>query len=132
MGDVSATMAVAKRLVELCRQGQNRQAIEELYTDDHVAVEVMDGGPEMPRVTEGKAGCLKGSDWFFEHHEIHGGEVGDPMPNGDRFVVFMSIDLTADIGPMAGQRMQMKEACLYTVRDGKISRSEYFYDVEGF
>lgn len=32
---------------------------------------------------------------------------------------------------MAGQRMQMQEAALYTVTDGKIVHEQFFYDMGG-
>ncbi len=118
---------VGKRLVELCKQGQNRKAIEELYADDAVSIEAMAAGPK-GRETKGKKDLLAGSDWFFEAHEIHAGEIDGPYPCDDKFICFMSIDLTARQGPMAGQRMQMKEACHYTVKNGKITRSEFYYD----
>lgn len=28
---------------------------------------------------------------------------------------------------MAGRRMQMEEVCLYTIKEGKIVREEFFY-----
>lgn len=119
------TMTIGKRLVDLCNAGRNREAIEELYADDAVAYEAMEGpnGREM----RGKEGLLAASDWFFNAFEIHGHEARGPFPNDDKFVCFMTIDLTAKDGPMAGQRMQMEEAAVYTVRDGKIARSEFYY-----
>lgn len=124
------TMEIAKRLVELCRTGQNRLAVEELYAEDAVSIEPMAMGPEMPKETSGKAEILKSTDWWFENMDIHGGEVGDPMLCDDQFACTMSVDVTAKAGPMAGQRMQMHEICLYDVKDGKIVKSRFFYDVQ--
>ena len=44
---------VARKLVDLCRQGRNMDAIRELYADDIVAVEAAEGGG-MPREMRGK------------------------------------------------------------------------------
>ena len=123
---IHETMQVAHRLVELCRTGQNRKAIEELYADTVEFHEAMEGGPKANGPLH-KDEILKGSDWFFENNEIHASAVEGPYPNADRFICFMSIDLTPKAGPMAGQRMQMTEGCLYTVKNGKITRSEFFY-----
>ncbi|MEL6329585.1 MAG: nuclear transport factor 2 family protein [Planctomycetota bacterium] len=123
-----STYEVAKRLVELCKAGEHRKAIEELYADDATAYEAVQG-PMDSREMSGKAALLKGSDQFFEMNEVHGGEVDGPYPCDDKFICFMSIDLTPKAGPMEGQRFQMSEACLYTVKDGKIARSEFFYHV---
>jgi len=122
----ASTMAIGQKLVDMCREGKNRQVIEELYSDDHIAIEAMAGGPK-GRATSGKEDLLAGNDWFFNAFEIHDSSVDGPYPCDDKFICFMSIDLTGKEGPMAGQRTQMKEACLYTVQDGKIVRSEFFY-----
>ena len=39
--------------------------------------------------------------------------------------------MTAKCGPMAGQRMQMQEAGLYTVDNGKIVMEEFYYHMGG-
>ena len=123
------TMAVADRLVALCREGQFKEAVEELYADDAVQIEAVDMPPESPmqRVTEGKAALLKSHDEFDRNVEVHGCEVGDPFPHGDRFICSMTLDATYNQGPMAGQRSKNAEMCLYTVENGKITRGEFFY-----
>lgn len=133
------TMAVGTRLVELCAQGKHRQAIEELYADQVEVYEAMDPanmGPECPEGmkpngVQSKADLLKGCDWFFENTEVHGRSSDGPYPNGDEFVVFMVLDSTFKTGPMAGRRMEMKEACIYRVANGKIVSSKYCYPTPG-
>jgi ketosteroid isomerase-like protein len=61
--------------------------------------------------------------------EVHRVDVGEPYPHDDRFIVSMTMDSTPSTGPMAGKRHEEKEMCLYTVKDGKISRVEFFYKV---
>lgn len=123
------TLAVGRRLVELCKQGHNRKAIEELYAEDAVSTEPMPG-PTGDRVTRGKAALLKGSDWFFANHTIHSSFVDGPYPCDDAFICMMGIDLTAKAGPLAGQRMEMKEAARYTVKNGKITSSTFYYPTD--
>jgi predicted ester cyclase len=44
-----------------------------------------------------------------------------------QFVVPMTMDCTSNEGPMAGQRMNMSETALYTVKNGKITEGKFFY-----
>ena len=54
--------------------------------------------------------------------------LGDgPLAHGDRFVVGFQYDVT---NKPSGKRMKMDEVGLYTVRNGKIVREEFFYDAE--
>lgn len=117
---------IAKRLVELCREGKYEQAQDELYAQDAVSVE-MEGAPG------GASGNVKGLDairekgrkWQESIETIHGGSVGDPIVAGDWFSVAMGIDATyKGMG-----RMDMKEICVYQVRDGKIAHEQFFYNV---
>lgn len=121
-------LEVAKQLVALCREGKNQEAIDALYADDVVSVEVM-GSPEMPKEMTGKPAVLAKNQWWNENHEVHNGECVGPFPHGERFIVCFKYDVTAKSGPMAGKRMAMEEAGLYTAVDGKIVREEFFYDM---
>lgn len=122
------TLAIGKRLVELCQQGENLQAIDELYADDVSNVELIEM-PGFSQRTEDKATTRAETAKWIAMHEVHGGEVKGPWPHGDRFAVLFSMDITAKEGPMAGQRMQGDEIGLYTVKDGKIVLVEWFYDI---
>ncbi|MEM7627072.1 MAG: nuclear transport factor 2 family protein [Planctomycetota bacterium] len=124
-------LAVGKQLVEYinpenCRF---RDAIVDLYADDAKHIEACDMGPDMPQITDGKEAILKMSDWWESVHEVHGHEVKGPYPHGNgSFATWMSLDVTAKEGPMANQRMQMQEVCVYGVKDGKISQVEFYWD----
>ncbi|MFZ4576336.1 MAG: SnoaL-like domain-containing protein [Phycisphaerales bacterium] len=119
---------VAARLHELCNAGKFHEAMVELYADDarHVEAMEMPGSP-YKRVMEGKAALLKMSENWGKTTTVHGASVGTPLVNGDQFVCQMTMDCTSSEGPMAGQRMNMSETCLYTVRDGKIVEAKFFY-----
>jgi ketosteroid isomerase-like protein len=121
------TQQIARRLVELCREGKGQQAQDELYSSDAVSVE-MEGmqGSGMPTVARGiDAIREKGRQFNAGVEEVHGGSVGDPIVVGNWFAVVMTMDAT-----MKGRgRVNMQEICVYQVRDGKIVREQFFYDV---
>jgi ketosteroid isomerase-like protein len=121
-----STYEIGQRLVEFCRQGKNLEAVDTLYAPDVVSVETH-GTPEMPARMEGIDAIRGKNRWWLDNHEIHSTEMGGPWPHGDRFITTMKIDVTAKVGPYAGKRMQFEEAGLYTVRDGKIAKEEFFF-----
>ncbi len=121
-----STFEVGQQLVELCRQGKNLEAVDTLYASNIVSLDVH-GDATIPARMEGIDAIRKKNQWWLANHEIHSFDVKGPWPHGDRFVVMMKFDVTSKAGPMAGQRMQMEEAGLYTVKDGKIVQEEYFY-----
>lgn len=122
------TELVAKRLVELCRQGKNLQAIEELYADNAQQIEAMTmPGPDASRVMEGKKTILERAKQFHQSTTIHSASTSAALANGDQFICEMKLDCTASQGPMAGQRMNVSEFSLYTVKDGKITEAKFFY-----
>jgi ketosteroid isomerase-like protein len=125
---MDSTVEVAKKLVAFCKQNKNLEAVETLYADHIVSVDAH-GSDQMPKRMEGKPAVLGKNKWFFENHEIHSQSAQGPWPHDDRFIVTFTIDCTAKAGPMTGKRMQMTEAGLYTVKDGKIVKEEFFYDM---
>ena len=123
-----STIEVAKRLVELCQAGKNMQALDELYSPNIVSVEGA-AMPNMPQTQTGIDAIRKKSEWWYDNHEIHSGEATGPWPHGDRFIVHFKYDVTSKVGPYAGKRMTIDEAGLYTVKEGKIVKEEFFYDM---
>jgi hypothetical protein len=120
------TEAIAKRLVELCREGKYEEAQRELYAKDAVSIE-----PE--GLPPGAMGNVKGLEAIYEKgrqfqaavEAVHGGSVSDPVIAGNWFSVSMRLDIT-----MKGRgRMDMQEICLYHVKEGKIVLEQFFYDV---
>ena len=62
--------------------------------------------------------------WWRDNHEVHSASVTGPWPNGDRFIVGFQYDIT---NKPSGTRMKMDDTALFTVKNGKIVREEFFY-----
>ncbi len=123
-----STFTIAKKYVELVSANQNHIALETLFSPDIVSVEA--GTPPGATSAESrgiKAVAAKGKQWM-ENHEVHSSKVEGPWPNGNRFVVRFSYDVT---NKPSGKRFQMEEAALFTVENDKIVREEFFYPTEG-
>lgn len=126
---MTATEAVGRKLVDLCNQGKHLDAIAALYSRDIVSVEAC-AAPGFEQVQQGIDKIRAKNEWWLANHEWHGGGAEGPFPHGeDRFAVIFSMDVTPKAGPMQNRRMQMKEIALYTVKDGKIAREEFFYSM---
>ena len=115
------TEEVANKVVELCRKQAWVEAIDTLYSPDIVSVEArsMDGGSPEMRGIEAVRGK---SQWWTNTMEIHSFSVSGPFVAHDRFVVQFDIDVT---DKDSKHRLQMSEAGVYTVKDGKIVREEF-------
>jgi hypothetical protein len=120
------TEAIAKRLVELCREGKYEQAQRELYGEDCASVEP-EGAPP------GALGNAKGLKAIYEKthafesmvEAIHANHVSDPVIAGNWFSVSMSLDMT-----MKGRgRTLMQEIAVYQVKNGKVVLEKFFYDM---
>lgn len=127
---MASVMEVGKKLVDLCKAGKFKEAMESLYGPNIVSIEA--GGPpgQSPR-SEGIAAVKAKGEWWEKNHEIHSAQVEGPWPHGDRFIVKFKMDVTAKDGPMMGKRFMMEEAALYTVKDGKVVHEEFFYSMGG-
>ncbi|MBI1340120.1 nuclear transport factor 2 family protein [bacterium] len=116
--------SVAERLVKYCKEGKEAQGLKELYAPDAVSVEAM-APPGGKARTEGLAGIKGKHDWWNGAHTIHSTTVEGPFMHGrNRFGVIFSMDVT---NKQSKERIQMKELAIYTVRQGKISKEEFFY-----
>jgi len=114
------TQEIANRLVELCRQGQNHQAIQELYAPGIHSIEAAGE----PREAHGLDAVLQKAQYFAETMEVHDMQISDPLVGSNHFAVTMYMDATSK---PTGQREAMTEVCVYEAKDGKIVREQFFY-----
>ena len=117
------TLEVGKKLVELCKQGKNQEAMDALYAPDIVSVEAA-AMPGMSAEVRGREAVFAKSKWWNDNHTVHSASTEGPWPHGDRFIVRFSYDVT---NKPSNLRFTMDEAALFTVKDGKIVREEFFY-----
>jgi hypothetical protein len=117
-------LELGNKLVALCREGRNVDAVRELYADDVVSAEAA-SGPGFERIATGKAAVLAKNTSWLESHDVHDAGVRGPFPHGDdRFAVIFTFDAT---NKPDKRRSQMEEVGLFHVAGGKIVREEFFY-----
>lgn len=113
---------VAERLVLLCREGKNVDAINELYDEDVVSHEP--GGSPM-KEKNGKDAVLEATNqWFESVQELHNSYISNPIVAGNFFACTMKVDATYK----QHGRNVMDELCVFEVEDGKIVSDRFFYN----
>jgi ketosteroid isomerase-like protein len=121
--ETTKAQEVAHRLVDLCREGKNVDAINELYDDNVVSIEP-ESSP-MPGKTVGKKAVLESTNqWFSSVQEIHSVYISDPIVTDNFFACTMDIDATYK----EHGRNEMNELCVFEIKNGKIVSSQFFYN----
>jgi ketosteroid isomerase-like protein len=121
----TSTGSVAQELVTLCRAGRNMDAVDKLYSPKIVSVEPM-GTETMPAEMTGLEAVKGKNQWWFDNNEVHSAQVNGPFVGEGQFAVQYTYDTTFK---PTGQRVTMTEMALYTVKDGKIVREQFYYNV---
>jgi hypothetical protein len=117
------TQEIGNKLVALCKQGKNQEVKETLYARDIVSVEAAAPPGASAELRGIDAVLAKGKAWA-DNHTVHDAVVVGPYPHGVRFIVRFKYDIT---NKPSNKRLQLDEAALFTVKDGKIVREEFFY-----
>ncbi len=120
---MSSTLEVAKKYVQLCKEGKNEAILDELFTKDTVSVEA-GAPPGGERTAKGLEAIRAKSKWWTENHTVHKAELFGPYPHDERFAVRFLYDIT---NKPSGARITMDEVGLFTVSNGKIVKEEFFY-----
>ena len=116
---------IANKLVEYCRTGNFSRCYEELY-DQNAIVSQEPAGAMWEVATGMEELQAKGKKWGDMVEEMHGASVSDPIVAGNYFTCRMVNDVTfKGIG-----REKMDELCVYEVKNGKIVKEQFFYDVQ--
>ncbi|MBO9562041.1 MAG: nuclear transport factor 2 family protein [Niastella sp.] len=115
------TQEIANRLVEICRSGEWEKAQRELYADDAISKEPY-ATPEFEKETKGLKAILdKGRKFDSMIDTVHSLSVSDPIVAENSFACILDMDISMK----QKGRMQMKELCIYKVKDGKIIEEEF-------
>ncbi len=118
-------MEIGKAVADLCKQGKNQEAIDRFYSPNVVSVEAC-ATPGMDRTMKGIQAIKGKNQWWVDNHEIHGGSVDGPYPHDDRFVLHFKYDVTPK---QIKKRITLDEVGLFTVKDGKVVKEEFFYSM---
>ena len=118
------TQEVANRFMELSKEGKYDLIQEELYAADcesiepaHAMADGLTNAIGMEAIKE------KGKKFNESIEEMHGGYTGDPIVAGNYFSVAMGMDATLKgVG-----RIKMDEIAVYEVKDGKITKEQFFF-----
>src|SRR5437867_7465273 len=121
------TEEVATKLVDYCRKGEWRKALDDLYANDIVSVEAREM-ENMPAEMRGIDQVRGKTDWWEKNMEVHDSKVSGPFVAGDTFVVRFDIDAT---DRNSKERMQMSEVGIYTVKDDKIAHERFLPLADG-
>ena len=111
------TEEVAKKVVELVRKQAWYEALDTLYDDNVVSVEV--GAGDEKRGKENVRGKI---DWWVGAFEVHSFKAGEPFVAHDRFVLKYDAEIS---DKKTKERRKLTEVGLYTVKNGKIVREEF-------
>jgi hypothetical protein len=113
---------VGYKLVEMCNQGKNFDLMRTMYTPDIVSVE--GNGEE----TKGQAPVIHKSEVWQANNTIHTQKVRGPFFNGpNSFAAHFTFEVTRKA---SGKPVTLEEVAVYTVKDDKISREQFYYDGE--
>jgi limonene-1,2-epoxide hydrolase len=111
----------AEAFCALLKAGKHTEAAERFNSPDILSLEAMEGPHAIAKGTE----ALKAkAAWWDANAIVHSESAEGPLVNGNQFIVLFRMDVTMKT---SGERMQMEETGLYTVKDGKIIEERFFY-----
>jgi len=113
--------AIAERLVALLKEQQFVTAYEELYSENATSIDPMH--PQAPQ-NEGLSVLIEREKAFLRRVTMNSVEVSAPIYGDSHFAISLLLDLTVE-----DTRKEVKELCIYGVRDGKIVSQQFFMNV---
>ncbi|HEX4340878.1 MAG TPA: nuclear transport factor 2 family protein [Polyangiaceae bacterium] len=118
---------IGTQYVALCKEHKNQEILEKLFSKDAISIEA-GAPPGQDRTAKGIEAIHGKSKWWADNHTVHKAELSGPYPNDDRFAVRFVYDVTHK---PSSKRFTMDEVGLFTVKDGKIVKEEFFYAMNG-
>ena len=119
-------LEVGQKMVALVNEGREGEAafVRDYYAKNIVSIEGQ-GSEAMPARIEGIDAVHGKHDWWYANNTVHGTSAEGPFVGhrDDQFAVRFTMDIT----PEGGERSQMTEVALYTVKNDKIVQEEYLY-----
>ena len=118
------TKDVATRFQELANEGKFQAIQEELFSQDAESIEPATGMSIGMKNAKGLDAIKEKGRLFNEQVEaMHGGYSSEPVVGGNYFSVAMGMEMT-----MKGAgRMSLDEIAVYEVKEGKITKEQFFY-----
>jgi ketosteroid isomerase-like protein len=116
---------IAERCIGYWEAREWFEAFEKLYSNDAVNVEPTNWH-DRASVVAGKEAIIEKYRWVTEQLLIeHSIKCSEPyFFGGDRFIVSMENEVTPR---QTGKRIRFTEVGLYTVKDGRVIKEEFFY-----
>jgi SnoaL-like domain len=121
-GKGATPLEVAQEVADLIRSGASGEVEEKYHAAGIESVE----GVGMSMAWSGKKAVLAKYRGWEADHEIHSMNVEGPWVGATGFALRFSLDATQK---STGQRNQMEEIAVYTVKNGKIVREEFHFRV---
>jgi hypothetical protein len=116
------TKEIADQLVDMCRKGKVEEAKEQLFAEDIISIEPVEG--LLPKETKGMDAIRKKAELFISMVEnFYGDIISEPMVAGDYF----SVTWQSDIQMKGETRKINTELCVYKTKDCKITLEQFFY-----
>lgn len=119
-------LEVGQKMVQMVNSGREGEAefVGSYFADDIVSIEGADSD-EMPARMEGIDAIRGKHEWWYANNDVHGVVVEGPFIGNrdDQFALRFTMDFT----PAGGERRQMVELGLFTVKDDKVAQEEYLY-----
>ncbi|RIL08133.1 MAG: hypothetical protein DCC71_00625 [Proteobacteria bacterium] len=123
-GKGATPLEVAQAVVPLLRSGAAHEVESAWLAPGVESVE----GAGVALAWSGKPAVLAKYRAWEADHEIHSMQVDGPWVGATGFALRYAIDVTQK---STGQRSQMEEIAVYTVKNGKIVREEFHFRVPG-
>ena len=110
---------IANRFTELVSEKKFIEAYEQLYAPDAESIDPLN---REQSAVKGLNNLLEREKSLLAWTDVHAISVSEPVIEGDSFTIARSMNYTI----MGRCQAEVKERCVYRVKDGKIVSQQYF------